>query len=250
MNAVLGRRGVVAHRHVPAGPLAQLGDARGELLRLGAVRHPLVAVLEHAVEHLRPDAAHEDRRVRLLDRLRPRPDRRRSHELAVERGLVVRPDLLHGQDALAHEREAPLRVGAVVAHLLAVPAAADAELEAPAGQEVERGDLLGGGDRVALDDQADAGARAAASSWPARRWPAPRTGRACASTSPAARRRAGSACRGRPGCACARRRAASRSRRPRPPARAPRARSSSRSGMSSARTARWWSLRGNVYGLR
>ena len=52
------------------------------------------------------------------------------------------------------------RFGSVpwLAHLLAVPAAADAELEAPAGEEVERGDLLGGGDRVALDDQADAGA--------------------------------------------------------------------------------------------
>jgi hypothetical protein len=46
----------------------------------------------------------------------------------------------------------------VVAHLLAVPARADAELEPPVREEVDRRDLLRRGDRVALDDQADAGA--------------------------------------------------------------------------------------------
>jgi hypothetical protein len=46
----------------------------------------------------------------------------------------------------------------VVAQLLAVPAGADAELEAPARQVVDARDLLGGDDRVALGDQADAAA--------------------------------------------------------------------------------------------
>ena len=46
----------------------------------------------------------------------------------------------------------------MVAHLLAIPAAADPELEPAARQMVDRCDLLRGRDRVALDDQADAAA--------------------------------------------------------------------------------------------
>ena len=74
----------------------------------------------------------------------------------------LRPDLAHGQRALAHDAKARGRVGAVVAHLLEVPAGADAELEAPAREVVERGGLVGQRDRVALDDQRDAGADAQA----------------------------------------------------------------------------------------
>jgi len=40
-----------------------------------------------------------------------------------------------------------------VLHLLGVPAAADAEDEAAAREMIEAGDRLGGGDRVALDDE-------------------------------------------------------------------------------------------------
>jgi hypothetical protein len=43
---------------------------------------------------------------------------------------------------------------------LAVPAGPDAELHAPTGEVIDARDLLGGGDRVALDDQADAAAHA------------------------------------------------------------------------------------------
>ena len=46
----------------------------------------------------------------------------------------------------------------MVLHLLGVPAAADAELEAAAREQIEARDLLGGRDRVPLDDEADAGA--------------------------------------------------------------------------------------------
>ena len=46
----------------------------------------------------------------------------------------------------------------MVGHLLAVPAGADPEQEPAVGDAVDRRDLLGGRDRVALDDQADAGA--------------------------------------------------------------------------------------------
>ncbi len=58
---------------------------------------------------------------------------------------------------------------AVVVHLLGVPAGADAEQEAPVRDLVERGDLLGGLDRVALHDEADAGRDLRASSSPPRR---------------------------------------------------------------------------------
>ena len=49
---------------------------------------------------------------------------------------------------------------AVVGHLVLVPAEADAEHEAPAGQVVEGGDGLRGDDRLALGGQGDAGAEA------------------------------------------------------------------------------------------
>src|SRR5262249_59215639 len=77
--------------------------------------------------------------------------------VAFEFRLVLRPDLLHRPDLLLETLEPRLVLGAVMSHLLDVPAAADAELEAPGGEEVEARDLLGRGDRVALDDQADAG---------------------------------------------------------------------------------------------
>jgi hypothetical protein len=48
--------------------------------------------------------------------------------------------------------------GAVVFHFLDVPAAADAEHEAAARQLVEAGDTFRGDDRIALGNEADAGA--------------------------------------------------------------------------------------------
>ena len=156
----------------------------------------------------------------LLHRLGPRPDALEVDELAVEGGLVVRPDLAHRQHALAHDREAPRRVGAVVAHLLEVPAGADAELEAPAGEVVERRRLVGEHDRVALDDQRDAGADAQALGRGrdrAQRHERVERVRVLARQLGAARPRRS---RGWPGCACARGRRARRSRRPRPRGRA------------------------------
>ena len=96
--------------------------------------------------------------MRPLGRLRPGPDPVELHVLARVARLVGRPDRLHRLDPLPHDGHPPPRVGAVVGHLLPVPAGADAELEPPAGQVVDAGHLLGRGDRVPLDDQADAGA--------------------------------------------------------------------------------------------
>src|SRR5204862_5495789 len=86
------------------------------------------------------------------------PDLVEAHELAVELRLLLRPDGLHGQHPLAQDLPARLEWGAMVLHLLGVPAAADAEQEAAAREAVEGGDLFGRRDRIALDDQADAGA--------------------------------------------------------------------------------------------
>ncbi len=59
---------------------------------------------------------------------------------------------------LAHDLEAVLVGGAMVLHLVDVPAAADAEDEAAVRELVEAGDRLGGDDRLVLRHQADAGA--------------------------------------------------------------------------------------------
>jgi hypothetical protein len=47
----------------------------------------------------------------------------------MELGFVVTPDLLHGEQLLAHQIPAELSTDAVVAHLLDEPARADAEQE-------------------------------------------------------------------------------------------------------------------------
>ena len=72
--------------------------------------------------------------------------------------LLLGPHLLHGQHALAQQLEARVVLGAVVLHLVDVPAAAHGKNEAPAGELVEACHLLGGDDRVPLRDEADAGA--------------------------------------------------------------------------------------------
>src|SRR5207249_2548322 len=133
----------------------ELRHSRLEVAGAHADREPAVAVVDHARERARAVAAEQDGRVGLLHRLRPRPEGREAHEVALERRLVLGPDALHGEHALAQHAPALLEVGAVVLHLLGVPPAADAEEDAPAREEVQAGDLLGGGDRVALDEQAD-----------------------------------------------------------------------------------------------
>ena len=149
-----------AHHHQvdrPVGPRAQLrGPLQDAVGRV--IREPRVAEREHPVQHARPVAADQHRRMGPLGRLRPGPDPLELHVLARVARFVGRPDRLHGLDPFPHNGHPPPRVGAVVGHLLPVPAGADAELEPPAGQVVDAGHLLGRGDRVPLDDQADAGA--------------------------------------------------------------------------------------------
>src|SRR6266849_3676749 len=126
------------------------------VFRPARVRHPAVTEGDRPPRAVGERAAHDHRRVRLLRRLRPGHHRRELDELAVVLRLRLRPDRLHGLDALAHHPEARLEVRAVVGHLLGVPAGADAEEEPPARDLVEARDLLGGLDRIALHDEAHA----------------------------------------------------------------------------------------------
>src|SRR5262249_57805678 len=97
------------------------------------------------------------RRVRLLHGLRPGHHGREVDEPAVVFRLRLRPDRLHRLDALLHDVKPRLELRAVIGHLLGVPAGAYAEEEAPARDLIEARDLLGGLDRIALDDETDAG---------------------------------------------------------------------------------------------
>ncbi len=98
--------------------------------------------------------------MRPLFRLGVRPDALERDVLTDIRSLVLGPDRLHRLDPLPQDSHPPAWVGTVVAHLLAVPAGADSELEAAAGQVVDARHLLRRDDRVTLDDQADAAAHA------------------------------------------------------------------------------------------
>ena len=75
-------------------------------------------------------------------------------ELAVEASHVVGPERLHREHVLADDVAAVLHGDAVVLDLVLVPAEADAEHEPAARELVERGDRLGGDDRLALGGQA------------------------------------------------------------------------------------------------
>src|SRR6266852_580686 len=150
---------------VPTRLFGQARKLRNALVNAGRVspssnRHPFVAVVEYALERVRTVAADDDRRMWLLDRFGPLPDAVEVHEVTVKIGLFVGPELLHGQDPLAHELPAAVGIGAVIGHLLQVPAAAHAEQKASARQVIQRGHLFGGGDRIALDHQAHPRAKA------------------------------------------------------------------------------------------
>ena len=96
--------------------------------------------------------------MRLLHGARPREDRLEVDLFAVVLGALVGPDRLHRLDAFAHQAEAAIEIRAVVLHLLAVPAAADPEQEATVRDAIEACHFLREGERIALDDERDAGA--------------------------------------------------------------------------------------------
>src|SRR5262249_6952680 len=81
---------------------------------------------------------------------------RDAHKLPPYARLASGPYALHLKYTLAQKPPAGAKLRPVFLHFLGVPAAADAEEEPPAREHVERRDLLRGGDRVALDEEADA----------------------------------------------------------------------------------------------
>ena len=119
---------------------------------------PAVAVADRAPRGIGEGAADDDRRMRLLRRLRPLLHLAEIDELAVIFGLFLGPDGLHRLDSLARQFVPALEFGAVVLDLLLVPAIADAEQEAAVGKLVDGGNHLRGDDRIALGHQGDAGA--------------------------------------------------------------------------------------------
>src|SRR5881296_125854 len=92
-----------------------------------------------------------------LYRLRVRPNLIEVHELTVKLGLFLGPYFLHRQHSLTQQAPSLFEIGAVILHLLRIPAAADAEDEPAAGKHVETGHLFCSDDRVTLDNETDAG---------------------------------------------------------------------------------------------
>ena len=126
-------------------------------MRPARIRDPSIAVADRTPRAVRESAANDDRRLRLLHRLRPSPHLREVDDLAVIFGLGFGPDLRHRLDLLAHFLEARFEDGAVIFNFVLVPAAADAKQKPPAGNLVDRSDELCRLDRVALDDEAHPG---------------------------------------------------------------------------------------------
>src|SRR2546430_4923812 len=143
-------------------PLSEQADLLRRVPAAPGERHPTVRELHDTIESCRAVAAHQDRWVRLLNGLRERPDPVEIHELAMELRFLLSPNLLHREDALPEQSPSSLEVGAVILHLLGVPATAAAEEEPPAGETVERGHFFRRDDGIALDDEADSRAEAQA----------------------------------------------------------------------------------------
>src|SRR5215469_7476266 len=72
---------------------------------------------------------------------------------------VVLPEHFHRRYIVLDLAPSMLEVAAQDGTFLRIPSSADAEQHAPTGAVVERGHLLRGQDRIALRDQADAGAQ-------------------------------------------------------------------------------------------
>ena len=97
--------------------------------------------------------------MRLLRRLRIAPHLGKVVVATVKLPFLFRPEHLHRLHRLPHLRPAMVEVAAQQLRLLPVPPRAHAEQEAAPAQQVERGDLFGQHQRVALRHQGDARAQ-------------------------------------------------------------------------------------------
>src|SRR5215470_18114759 len=94
-----------------------------------------------------------------LHRLRVAPDWIEVDKFSMIFSFFLSPDNLHRFDLLSQDFPAFLERSAVVLHLLSVPAAANAKDQATVGELIDGRYLLGHGDRVTFDRQADAAAK-------------------------------------------------------------------------------------------
>src|SRR5437879_9563369 len=115
LDLIRARLRVVGHRDsVAARGFGQLLELGNPLDHTSAVGHPSVRVTHHPLEDLRPATAEDDRRVRLLDRLRKLPHGSEVDHVAVVLGHVLGPDGLDRLDPLAQELPAGAEVSAEI----------------------------------------------------------------------------------------------------------------------------------------
>ena len=115
-SSTAGSRGGIWMRHrdlaapgLGSEPLQLLDPGDHLVVGRDPVGEPGVAEGQHPLQHVRPVAADQHRRMRVLQRRRAADDPIEVHELAVVGGLLVGPDLLAGLDPLAQDLEALLR---------------------------------------------------------------------------------------------------------------------------------------------
>src|SRR5262249_37280290 len=113
-----------------------------------ATWNPSIAVADGAPCAMRKSAADVDRWMRFLHRFGPGDHRIEIDEFAVIFRFLLRPDFLHRLDRFAHPLEASCIDGPVIFHFVLVPATPDSEQEPSLAHLVDRGDQLGGLDRV------------------------------------------------------------------------------------------------------
>src|SRR5215472_9930229 len=110
---------------------------------------PSVAERGRAAERGIALAAEQDRRVRLLHRLRLEAQRPERERLALELGLRLCPEHLESARALARDCSAPGEVDPDCLEFLLEPACADAEHQASARQYVQADRQARGRERMA-----------------------------------------------------------------------------------------------------
>src|SRR5262249_24120432 len=115
-------------------------------------RNPTVTVPYHAVHSLRGGTTEENRRMGFLRGFRIRPQRIEVDKLAVIFSCFLGPDFLHRLDSLTQDFPALVEWGAVIFHLLGIPATTNAEDQASVGELINRGHFLSEDDRIALND--------------------------------------------------------------------------------------------------
>ena len=116
-------------------------------------RNPAITISNGPSRPLWESSANMDWRIGLPERFWASDHRAEVDELAMILSFFLGPYLLHGLNGLAQPVKACGKDGAVVLHLILIPATANAEQKAATAHLVERGDKLGSLDGVALRDK-------------------------------------------------------------------------------------------------